>query len=416
MKRVLLISYWYPPCNSPGSRRSGSMAKYLGEYGWQPVVVTNHWTTKNCSYDPDCVQNLPEGDFVRRIQSSNLKNGGFFGFLNEDNWQKVLRPMKHPTNWSGNVKRSLTRLADLKNIDAIWATYCPNANLYLARYFSKKIRVPWVADFRDEPGQFGTPEDIRYRFMVYRMIAAQRRLIKSAAAITTVTKGLSDTLKDRYQREVHVIMNGFDPEDTAKEEKIICSKFTLVHTGELYPQRSPKPIFDALAMLIKKGEIATSDISIKFYGQDYILTENNDFFLPHLLKNYPFSEIVTSYQRVSRKECDEICRSSTILLLIRESGKGFIPSKLFSYLAARRPILALSNNSNDVQQIIYETGAGECCNTLLEIANLLLKWYKEWKITGTVNYSGKGNSILRFSRKEQAKQLVELLDEVVSES
>jgi hypothetical protein len=391
------------------------MSKYLADYNWQPLVVTNHWTSQNCSYDPDCVQNLPEDIPVAKIDSisTNINEKGLFGFLGRENWQKTLNPGSHPKNWSLNVKKKLKKLLDLQNVDAIWATYCPNANFYLARYFSKELRRPWIADFRDEPGQFGKLSDIRYRFMVYRMIAAQIHLVRSASAITTVTKGLADTLKQRHQREISIIMNGFDPQDMSRHERTSFPKFTLVHAGELNSRRSPKPILDALAMLVEKKEISIDDLAIKFYGQNNIQPDGKDFFLSPLLQRYQFEKIATVHPRVSRKICDQACINSTVLLLLREPGEGFVPSKLFAYFTARRPILALSNNSDDVQQIISQTGVGRCCNSVHEIADLLLEWYKEWKLTGTVKYFGIDDEILRYSRKEQASQLAQLLDTIV---
>jgi len=408
MKTVLLSAYFYPPCNTAGSYRSGCMAKYLPEFGWRPLVVTRLWTPENCSYDPNCVKNLPPEHLIGSVEAhgEDSEGGkGLAGILRRRHYQEFLGPKTYPPRWTRNTLRALPDILDGHEVDAVWATYRPNGNLYLARRCAKELGVPWIADFRDVPGQSGVPKELRFRLLQHRMIAAQKHLVKTASAITVVSEGLADILRERHRQDVHVIMNGVDPEEMAAGKEVKHERFTLTYTGCLYKGRSPRPILDAVAALIDGGKADKDDIRVEFYGDPPERTEEDSF-----LNGYAHSEIVTAHSWVRKERCTDACRSSTILLLPADAGSGVLTSKLFSYLAAQRPILANSTVSGAIAEVLRKTGAGVVCTSVEDIAHQLLVWYKEWKATGTVRYEGRRDAVMKYSRREQARQLAEVLD------
>ena len=411
MKRVLIFAYYYPPCNTAGSYRAGCMAKYLPEFGWKPLVITKLWTPENCSYDPDCVKNLPPEHLIGQVEAHGAHGEGsevgegLFGILGRQHYQEFFGPRTYPPHWTRNVLRALPEILDGHEVDAVWGTYRHNGNLHLARRCAKELGVPWIADFRDVPGQSGAPEVLRHRLLQRRMIGAQKHLVKTASAITTVSEGLAEVLREQHKRDVRVIMNGFDPEEMVAGKDVEHPTFTLTYTGCLYEARSPRPILDALATLIDQGKADKSDIRVEFYGDPPDRTGEDSF-----LKGYGHREIVTANPWVRKEKCDDVCRSSTVLLLPTKSGAGVLTSKLFSYLAAQRPILAGPMRPGGIAEVLSKTGAGVACTSVQEIAHQLLQWYTEWKATGTVRYEGRRDAVMKYSRKEQARQLAEVLD------
>jgi hypothetical protein len=149
---------------------------------------------------------------------------------------------------------------------------------------------------------------------------------------------LADTLKQCYRdKKVHTIINGFDP-DLQNPGAGVSDKFMIVYTGVLYQgKRDPEPLFQAISELIKSGKVCSSDVKIQFYGTD-------DEWLINDIKKYKLENVIKVCGSISREESILEQRKAQVLLLLtwnHPAEKGVYTGKLFDYLAARRPILAL---------------------------------------------------------------------------
>jgi len=414
MKHVLMFAYYYPPMNSSASQRTGCMAKYLPEFGWKPLVVSGRWTPENCAYDAGCVRGFSSEALLEAVEGPGHDfdgSDGLFGFLARRHYQLMIRPRVHPASWTRNVLRVLPDLVRDRRIDAAWATYRPDADFYLASHCERRWGLPWVADFRDVPGQFGTPKGLRHRLLLRRMIGAHKRTVKNATALTAISEGLADILRGRHGKDVHVIPNGFDPDNMAEGEGHGSDTFTLTYTGCMYPTRSPEPILEAIARLIDRDEMAEEDVRVHFYTDyDPAAGHGDKYFLPQLLKAYRYPRIAEAHAFLAKDACDRVCRASTVLLMPGEPGRGILTSKLFEYMAAQRPVLAGPGCSEELTRVLEETGAGVFCPTVEETAARLLRWYREWKQGGTVAYGGRREALLKYSRRDQAGQLADVLD------
>ena len=401
-KNVLLIAYQYPPFGQTSSRRSGCMAKYLQDFNWNPVVVTRDWTTENCSYDPSITSGIPENVPVYKVPC-DVQYLSIADRIKK-RLHQVLFQYQDPQEFYSATLPLLPDIIREHSIDIIWTTFPTLCAPALANQVSKDTGVPWVADFRDVTQfvhGFGA-------FLMYPIrIFWEKRVLKSAAAIVAVSDGFAATLKERHIREIEVVPNGFDPDILAPEESFSFPLFEVVYTGGLTVGRPDfTPLLDAFQHLVDNNKILVDDVRISFYG------ENNEKRLK-LLSLHPFAHAITNFGGVSREESLKCQRSALILLQATSPGTGWMTSKIYEYLISRRPILAIPRDGDSVEKLLIETKAGAACTTKDEIANQLLSWYEEWKASGTVVWNGNMDTIMRYSRKEQAKDTAQVLEKVL---
>jgi len=405
MKTVLLIAYYYPPVLNTAARRPGCMAKYLPEFGWRPLVVTREWAPGNCHYDQNVVRNLPDNTVVAAVpHSGDHAHPGLW-----ENVPRFLCPRSYPLAWTRGVLAILPDIYARERFDAVWATYHPYSALHIAVECRRRFSTPWVADFRDVLGQLGDSEDLVARVRRHRYVPVEKRLVRTAAAITAVNDGQAEILRQRHGRDVTVIPNGFDPDDYAAGPVPGDGKFVILHAGTLYAHRDPRPLFEALAMLLRRGDVGAGDVSVRFYGGNIApAVEAARACLP--------PGIMEGHAPVPHAEMIRLEQSASVLLLLACGGsKGVTPGKLLEYVGARRPILAVPNDHASVDAQLRETGAGVSCSTPDEIAAQLLEWYREWKQTGTVACRADEGAIATYSRKRQATQLADVLNAIVGQ-
>ena len=401
-KSVLLIAYHYPPFGQTSSRRSGCMAKYLPYFGWKPIVLTRKWTSTNGPYDSTIVKSIPHDVVVHEVDCDTLSRTAVGRFNKRFN--KTCFPHLDPIEFFRETRKSLPDLIAKHNIQVVWATFPSLCNLSLADQVSKNTGIPWVADFRDVY-QFvdGLGAVLMHQIRLFH----QKRMLRSASAIIAVSDGFAETLRRRNNREVIVIPNGFDPDVVVPEKTLRFPKFELVYTGGINLGRPDfTPFLDALHYLCSCGKIDSDDVAVTFYGS------GNEKRFKTLLR-HPFLHAIRNCGGVSRDESLENQRAALILLQTTAPGTGWMTSKIYEYLVARRPIMAFPRDGDHIEKLLIETNAGVSCSTRDEIAAQLMEWYSEWKKTGTVAWHGDMSVIMQYSRKEQAKETAHVLEEVV---
>lgn len=397
-----MITWFFPPLNSTGSKRAGCFAKYLPDHGWRPVVVCPEWTPDNCAYDDRFVKNIPDVVDVVKVPHVELERSGLKARL-----RNLLFPNVQPEAYWRGARRVISGLFESRSFAAIWASSPMALQHVLAAWASRKWGVPWVADFRDVYGELKRPP-LGDRLKLPARLLVEKRLIRSAAAVVTVSEALAETLAGRHHREVRVVPNGFDPDDVAAgpdSPPPKPPKFNITYTGALLlPQRNPRPVLDALARLIDGGQVDVRDVSLDFYGAAPEMVSR-------VFQGHRHEAVVRAFARVSARECAEVQRSSAVLLqLAHGDEKGIMTGKIFEYLAAGRPILSVPKDGDCVDELLEETNAGASWTTVDEIAGQLSAWYREWKETGDVRQEANKSAVLKYSRKEQTRQLADVLD------
>lgn len=406
MKTVLMISWSYPPLNSTASKRAGCFAKYLPQYGWAPIVVTPEWRPDNCIYDKDYIKNIPTIVKVHTVpfNPSSIRTP-VSQFIKRV--KNLVLPHHDPHEWHYAAQKEIENIFHNNRLDMIWATFPMALPHSLAAWASWKWSVPWVADFRDIYGEYKRQyigDRIKYPIRLFY----EKKMIRTASGIVTVSDALRYALENRHRKKVVLIPNGYDPDDNIDTPSRI-PVFNITYTGTvLLPQQNPLPVAIALDRLIKSQKVDPCDVSMDFYGTDQ---EKGQMIFGDLRK-FPF---VRFFNRVSARECLNRQKSSAVLLqLAHAEEKGIMTGKIFEYLQAGRPILSVPNDGDCIDQLLNETSAGVALTNVDDIADQLLEWYREWKRTGYIAIHANQSAIQRYSRKEHTRLLADLFNQILN--
>jgi len=234
--------------------------------------------------------------------------------------------------------------------------------------------------------------------------------MKGCDALITVSEFTVAWLEAVHSKKIAVIHNGFDEQDYS-ENVPLTSKFTLTSTGSISSgKRSPELLFQAIAQLQGEGRISPSDFEVRLYGGSPVKT-----LLP-VIEKYHLKELVKIYGLVPFKESIRKQQESTALILPEWNSplaKHVYTGKLFEYLGAGRPILAIAYKTGAIDKLLRETGAGIVVNEVEAIKGVLTRWLEEWQQSGriTSHWNPDINVIKRYTRREGARKLAQLLDE-----
>ena len=427
MKKVLIVTYYWPPAGGPGVQRWLKFAKYLPQNEIEPIVYVPknpHYPLKDASLEteiPSEIKVLKNGIFepyafaeifskkdTAMISSGIIPKEQKQGFL-----QKLMLFIRGnffiPDARMFWIKPSVKFLSEYlkeNSINTIITTGPPHSMHLIGLKLKKEIGVKWIADFRDPWTQIGYHSKLKL-LSSSRKKHEKRELevLQNADKIITTSFTTREEFLKKTSQPVEVITNGYDFEEV--EKLPLDEKFTLSHIGSLLSGRNPENLWKALAELITEKEDFAADFQLNLIGavgEPVLESINNNG-----LKKYVFRK---SY--VSHKEALQLQRSSQLLLLIeidREETKGIIPGKLFEYMVSERPILAVGPEGADIQKIIKQTNTG---NYFLysqkgETKDFLFEKYKLFKKAELKSFP---IGLQQYSRKSLTKELAKQINEL----
>jgi len=435
MKTILMIAYFYPPRGGMGTIRTVKFAKFLTKFDWQPVVLT---TNKGLGLMPcdenegqfehvmivksnfiDIYSKLHSVFFATRTKSTNntLAKSPTLGTAEVPLFKKYIKLiwswLQFPDpniGWYPFALKKALEVYRTLNVNVIYSSSPPETSHLIASSLKAKTGLPWVADLRDLWTQ--NPYSLRgpIRQGVERML--ERKVLAQADALITVSKPLAARLSSGLgipPDKVHVIPNGFDPDDFIEIHNAQSEIFNLTYTGRLYRfKRNPELLFKVVCNLIRKGAINKDRISLNFYVGD---TAGFSYFK----KKYSLEKILNAFNFIPYRESLKQQQNATALLLFQSDSNadfGVYTGKLFEYLGAGRPILSMPSSSELIEEVLKKTNAGVVVSNEAELENLLLEWYQEFLKTGTVGYSGNKSQINKYTREECTRILASILDDV----
>jgi len=423
-KRVLIITYYFPPRQHVASLRPMGLAKYLPKFGWQPVILTVDWPNAldtrfqvvRTPYPGDVSALLKkkirlntEKGFQEQIGipvnisgSRQSLTGKIVGLVKE-----VFAYPDEQKAWLPYGLKAGCNILKNDDFDAIISTSGPETTHLIAAGLKSRYSIPWIADFRDLWTQNHYYSHSRIRKILDKSL--ERKTIAQADALVTVSEPLAEQLHVLHNgKKTFSIPNGFDPHEIKKTS--LTKIFTITYTGQLYQGRQdPTPLFAAIKKMIDEKIVKPSKLRIQFFGPQ-------NYWLDKEIKQYNLGSIVKQYGNVSRAIALTKQRESQVLLLLNWNDpqeKGVYTGKIFEYLAAKRPILALGGRTGDVVcDLLQETGTGVQAGSVQGIADVLKSWYTEYLTYGQVFYSGKHEQIMKYSHLEMAKKFADILNEV----
>ncbi|MBZ9779114.1 glycosyl transferase family 1 [Psychroflexus sp. CAK8W] len=423
MKKVLIITYYWPPAGGPGVQRWLKFSKYLPEFGIQPVV----YKPQNPSY-PIIDSSLDSSPQVKVIEKSIFEPYAFAEVLSKSDSKTIssgIIKSKKKQSWKerlmlyirGNffipdarvlwVKPSVSFLREYiqnQDIETIITTGPPHS-LHLIGLRLKEVNpeLRWIADFRDPWTTIGYHTALKLtEKSKQKHLALESDVLNSADQLITTSFQTKTEFEQKTKTPIEVITNGYEEMSVDAE---LSENFTISHIGSLLNERNPKVLWEVLAELIDENLVFKDFFELKLIGKisESVLDSAYEFGLKNFIS-------VVGY--LNHKDAVESQRSSQMLLLIeidKPETCGIIPGKFFEYLASRRPILAIGPEGWDVAQIISETNSGECF-TYNEKARL--KSYIKMSFKAYLNgkLKAKTKHIEQFSRKNLTKKLAQLIE------
>lgn len=355
VKRVLMVAFHFPPLRgSSGIQRALKFAQYLPAQGWQPLVLSAH-PRAYLNQGPDQMGEIPPEAIVRRAFALDTGRhlawrGRYLGF------------MAWPDRFAGWVLGAVPAgLAMVRKYrpQVLWSTYPIASATLIGLLLHKLTGLPWVIDFRDPMTDVTYPPDPRVR-AIWRWI--ERKAVHNAALVVCNTPSAVVTYTTRYpelpRSRFAMLENGYDEENFRNAAQAPATQrapgqpFTLVHSGIIYPsERDPVPLMRALGELKASGAIDAGQLHL------VLRATAHDDYVRGLLEEHGISDLVTIAPHVPYQAAlAEMLSADGLLVLQATNCNHQIPAKLYEYLRAGRPILALTDAAGDTAATLRAAG------------------------------------------------------------
>ncbi|MEZ7499726.1 glycosyltransferase family 4 protein [Flavobacterium sp. Arc3] len=424
-KKVLIITYYWPPAGGPGVQRWLKFVKYLPDFGIQPIV----YIPENPTYpivDENLVKEVSDKAIV--LKQKIFEPYQLASFFSKNKTKKIssgIIPNQKKQSFidklflliRGNlfipdarflwVKPSISYLEKYiveNNIDTIVTSGPPHSLHLIGLGLKKKLDLKWFADFRDPWTTIGYHKSLRlsnYATKKHKML--ERKVLNTADTIIVTSKTTKTEFEAITRKPIAVITNGYDVENI--ETQPLDNKFSLAHIGSFLSERNPMILWESFVELIKDIPEFKSHLEIKLIGavSQEVLETISQFGLNPYLNNLGY---------VSHEEAIAHQRKSQVLLLIEidsEDTKSIIPGKLFEYMVSNRPIVAIGPKSSDFAEIITNTNTGVFFDysEKVKLKSVILDFYNQF-LQGKLQANGVG--LQQYSRKNLTKELVKLLN------
>jgi hypothetical protein len=426
--RLLIVSYFFPPYNTIGAVRVGKTAAYLARWGHDvrvlsaddqplqaslPVEIDESRVTRTPWHNVNAPIEWAAGGRAR-VAAQGMSSGARPGSLKSllGRWYKtVVNLPDGQIGWLPHATKAGEQLLEDWRPDLILASAMPPTSLIVAERLARKFNIPWVAEMRDLWVDEGSYQQPWWRRSLEKRW--ERQLLRSTAGIVTVSEPLAEHLKAEYRKPTTVVLNGYDPSDfeqasaheSVSPRRPHAHQLQIAYTGMIYAgRRDPGPLFQALGQL---GS-AAQGVRVDFFGR----------YLQPVIEQaraHGVSDQVQVHDSIGYHESLRVQQQSDLLLLLIDGDprqRGVYTGKLFEYLGARRPILAIGPRDNVAARLILDRGAGVVLSDPHEIAQQLLRWLHQ-KETGTIA-SLSASVLTGLTRAEQVRQLERfLLDRLV---
>lgn len=429
MKKVLIISYYWPPAGGIAVHRCLKFAKYLREFGWEPIICT----AENPEYpilDEGNFKDVPKNITVLKTkiwEPYNLfkfitgkKKGERIHnvFIEEEKpgfghklgiWIRgnIFIPDARKF-WIRPSVKFLSNYLKENPVDVLFTNGPPQSTHMIAYGVKKNLGIPWHADFQDPWTQVDYFPQLMLNPISKKIHEKKEQLVFRWADKVTIC---SDTWKNNLEsigaKDVGVIVWGYDEDDFPNITVPLSKKFTLSHFGSLGPDRNAKTLWRALSIIAKENSQFVNDLEIELVG-----------FVGHAIideiKSLGLTDNLNLSDHISRKETLERMHHSQILLLILNNMpnvNGRLPGKLFEYLASRRPILVIGPEESDASKIVHGVNAGYTCdfNDLEKTIHIIKDLYEKFKQN---NLHPNQTDISQYSNRNLTKKLAGYLDQI----
>ena len=413
-KKILIVTYYWPPAGGPGVQRWLKFVKYLPDFGIEPHI----YIPENPTYplvDDKLVQEVTEKAIIvkRKIKEPYALASIFSkgkakkissGIIPEKKKQSFIEKAMLWVRgnlfipdarvlWVKPSVQFLNKYITENQIETIITTGPPHSLHLIGLQLKNELNIHWIADFRDPWTTIGYHNKLKLSNWAAKKHKLLEKEVLSTCDEVIVT---SPTTKKEFEaitsKPISVITNGYDVERV--EKKAMDAKFTLAHIGSLLSERNPKILWEAINEVLEENDTIARLFELKLIGavsEDVLLS----------IKESGLENFVNHIGYVSHERALQEQRCSQVLLLIEidsEETKCIIPGKVFEYIVSERPIIAIGPEQADFASIIKETNTGKFFTYrekeavkkhILELFNAFLKDELNVHAVGLQKYSRK---------------------------
>jgi len=431
-RKVLIITYYWPPSGGAGVQRWLKFSKYLREFGWEPVIYTPE-NPEAPAIDNSLAKDIPDGILILKrpitepysvyksfvgMKPGEKVNAGFLQEKEKPGMAEGFAVWLRGNFFIPDARRFWIRpsVRFLKNylknnlVDAIVSTGPPHSMHLIALQIHKKLDIPWLADFRDPWTGIDFFHQLKLTSLANRHHHnLEKKVLASATAVIVVSQDMVNEFNGIVKRDYKLVTNGYDEQDISPlPQDQLDTKFTLSHIGSINSSRNPVGLWKVISEMANENPDFAKALQIKLVGKVDIgvlksIEENS--LTPYLtcIEYMPHQDVM-----------HEIQRSQVLLLLINNTpnAKGILTGKIFEYLGSGRPILNIGPEDGDAAVILKDSEAGLTAG--YENEDLMRRILTEYFIKfSEQRLDSKTGNRLKYSRKTLTKEIAEILDEMV---
>lgn len=416
-RRVLVIAYYYPPMGLSGVLRVAKFTKYLREYGWDPTVLTVG-DVGYFAYDYSLLEEVLEaGVRIERTRTLDplrlLRKRGVIK-MPADKRKRLMSGFTHlflqPDNkigWKRYAVQRALKLCAEERFDAILASAPPFTSFLIGQELHKRLGLPLVVDYRDP---WLDNSDYFYATPLHKGYAAglEESVLKDSDAVVVINRKIKERLIARYpfltHEGVHIVPSGYDPQDfraAARYPLPRSRKMRFTYCGLFSSRRSPRAFFQALALIFARHPQARDEIEVCIVGNFHEMFRKMAVALG-------VSTALVTPGNVEHQEKIRHLLAADVLLVVSNDAV-VTPGKVYEYIGARKPILALAPEGG-VRSVLAGYGAALCVapEDSEAIAAAIYQYYEAWS-AGTL---GAGDP--EVAREHEQRRLTERLARVLA--
>lgn len=404
-----------------GTQRIAGFVKHLPEFGWQPTVVTVK-SAAYYAYDENVLAEIGSAQIERTGSLDPLRLAAVLRHApatapatatvsaSKILLLKIINFLLIPDNkilWYPFAYLRAKNLLRKSQYDAIVSSGPPHSSHLIAKRLAQKFRIPWLADFRDAwaNGDFQAKSTHLHNWFDLHL---QKKILNCANHITAVSEGLAQALLNtvlRSKKDITTITNGYEEADFRRQEKQQDACFDVVHVGAIGNFARPELAIRAFRLFVEDALLSPQEAKLHFVGADL----SGD--LEKMVADAGMQEYIFAAGYVPHHDAIKYLRKADVLLFL-VSGKpnaGFIPGKTFEYLAARKPVLAVSEGVEGLQLLrktglTYQVVADDLTGAVNALKAAFIAYKKNEPLApADFDYQ-------QFTRRNLTRKLVEILE------
>lgn len=417
-KRILLLTYYFPPCNYVAVNRPYSFAHQFSKSGYEVEVVTRHWKGNENLWSDYLASNHKKSR-VHKISPTltvhylPYKAIRFKSNVYASKIYTLCMHLQGKFNFDLDCMQFYEYAAEMvtkRKFDYILVSIPPINLIKLGHKLSKKYDIPLLLDIRDFENDItlgnNKPTGLLRRIEHINIMHFLKYWLRQVKLGFTVSPTLTAYLIRHTGHEFFTVTNGFDEALLDIEHTENPQQFTMSCIGTLYKEADMEPFYKGLELLFERESELKILINLIGIEMQTEVTKRFKEIIP--AKN------IRTTPRIAKTQGLEIAAASHILFLVGyTNATGINPTKFFEYLGLRKNILQAPGDGQLIEEMLVNLDIGKAPHTPEEIYESIIAWYREWEIYKTLSFGGTKEGIIKYSRENQFKLILEKMGTLV---